>query len=119
MSDVPDKYVRDLQREALEGDCSRIGELYRYGQSDRLPLVLTSDEDDAVIIKKNSIESHDVVGATGSSIVIVEGTCEHCGSNRLEKGHKEPAGVSYVACPVCNRDNMSSNREFNYSLGDE
>lgn len=90
--------------------------LYGVGQSERAPMVLASDEKEAVIIKQDKQRTPRYGPTEVTHIAIVEGECQHCGSNRLESGHKEPGGIHYIACPVCNRDNMSAQYEFNYSL---
>lgn len=109
--------VIDIQRRLLNGeqyDPSEKELLYYKGQTERLPYYIDEDVEPVIIIE-NSI-SQDSVRCSGTRTVILEGECHHCGSNRIKKTVKEPPGEQFVVCPVCNRDNISTRHDFNYSI---
>jgi hypothetical protein len=49
---------------------------------------------------------------------IIEGHCKICGSNRLEYGFKEPEGVFYISCAVCERSDFDGNNPHWYEIGE-
>ena len=118
-----DKRIRKTQRKAVKGEIAEedweYRNLFEKGQVSGSPLVIDdrdADADHIVTVIEDSIEEHPVCGATGTFRAIVKGKCGHCGSNRLEVGHNEPAGIGYTACAVCNRDDMSTEPEFDHEV---
>lgn len=123
-----DKWIENLQEKVLNGEASYgdVQSILSHGQVtkfrpvvllDQMPEEVQDDYNDSVVaVLKDYSESGKVVNKSQSQ-KIVKGKCGHCGSNRLKESYVEPTGIACVSCPVCGRDDMSSDHKFDYEIG--
>lgn len=121
-------WIENLQEKVLNGEASStdVRSILDHGQVTKFRPVILLEQmpsriqleygDHVVAVLKHYSESGKTVNRTAIT-KIVEGKCGHCGSNRLKVSIREPEGIACTECPVCEREDMSGDYEFNYEIG--